>query len=196
MTNVYEFIIKDYIEEIKAVCKFAKQVYQSCQQTCGTLQKKIEQNFIKKEKNYEYYIMDQFIEHSVQNKTIEYIQLSNQLQGLCTLWELRMLEFFKVFGHKQAIKKMHDEYHFDLAKDKFLNEIWLTYNVIKHGKEGQSGKSLKDLNSHYLENSIYFAGITENNGIQVLNISENDIDYFTEQIIRFWRIIIDRLPKG
>ena len=196
--NIKQIYIQEYINEIKDVAQFALDTYLSCRQICAEQSNDIFKNYQKIKSKYglaEDFVIDKLITQSERNKIVEYIQLSCQLQGLCTLWEHRLLCFFKASERWQALNKMKNSFGFDFNDDFLLKEIWNVYNVLKHGKRGKAGKELKEINSNYLSKSSYFDEIANNKEIVILNISEKDIEYFTEQIVRFWEIIITKLPQ-
>lgn len=196
--HVFEIYIKEYIDELQEVSQFALKTYQSCKKICSKREKRLAKRFHKLNRQYgqvEEYIIDELISMSINNKVLEYLQLSCQLQGICALLEHRMSNLFNTSNHADAVRFMRENYGFDFYKDNTINEIWLVYNVLKHGKNGKSGQELQAMGSQYLCKSNYFEEIIDNNDIEICNIKESDIVYFTGQIVLFWETIIARLPQ-
>lgn len=130
---------------------------------------------------------------------LQYNCLSGFLQNLVSFWENQLNDYYLMIECKDfAELKTELERYINLNLDKEHNleiyEIRQVDNYLKHGQFGNAEKNLIDINSRFYRNDKIKGEIRGNFfRNKQLEIQVDDIEYFANKFIDFWKEVASKL---
>lgn len=185
--SIVHSLIDTYIEELNELLKHSLHSFCLCQKDCARITKKNRKNYIKAEKRHDELLYYLAMENEAENLFVEYMQLSGIIQSIGALLELQCGQLIE-----DQILGCTEKELCNNGKAELYN-YWSLYNVLKHGKEGRSGKELQKNAPQFFEESEIYSIVNYHYNFPVLNINRRDITKFVELIIGFWKNVQNKL---
>ncbi len=195
-------IIDDYLPTIEVLKNFYKTSHIAFCEEIGKIQSplkdKLEKLKLQHQNDSFYCVCDEkeFMQLEYLDNII-YHHLSSCLQSIVSLWENQMNDFYlldRCIDYNSLKEKFLNDKYYDLNSDTKIDEIRQVYSYLKHGGFGNAESKLKKIKSRYYNNNglngevrgKYFRN-------KLLNISTNDIEYFANTFINFWKKVLIKL---
>ncbi len=197
LINTYIFELshfRDYY--VKAYKEFCAEI----EMLCSPYNEKIEMLVLQHKDEKDYCVwQDEDFQEFANYIDLQYNCLSGFLQNLVSLWENQLNDYYLMIECKDfAELKSELERDKNLRLDKEHNldiyEIRQVDNYLKHGQFGNAEKNLIAINSRFYRNDT-LKGELRGNFFRnkQLEIQVDDIVYFADKFIEFWKEVANKL---